>query len=147
MSSSSPHRAAPPETLDDDPPVADLMTSRIIGITPDAPLQTALHLMASTGVRHLPVLHGTRCRGMVTELDLTGFVAEGLAAGLVVCADLARPVGMLPPSARRSDAARRMRAARIDAVLVADHGRLLGVVTATDLVRSLAEERPARGEG
>ncbi len=50
---------------------------------------------------------------------------------------MARPVEAMPITARRSDAARRM-ANGADAVLVTRGDRLLGIVTASDLIRSLA---------
>jgi CBS domain-containing protein len=148
----SPQPATPPETMEDDPRVTRFMTSRIVGITSESPLSTALRLMAHAGVRHLPVLDGGRCMGILTEADLARFVAGGsgpFAARVAApVEELTRPTEPLPIAARRSDAARRMRTERTDAVLVAHRGRLLGLVTATDLVRSLAGGTPARsGQG
>lgn len=147
MPDQQPRLAAPPETLDDtaaeDPAVDSLMTPRVVAITPDAPLRTALRLMASGDVRHLPVLDGGRCLGIVVETDLVHAVAVG---GCSVVGPLARPVPAVPATARRSTAARAMLAGDVDAVLVADGARLVGIVTATDLVRSLAE-RPDRPGG
>ena len=60
---------------------------------------------------------------------------------------LTRPVASLPVSARRSDAARCMDADGIDVVLVTDGQGLVGIVTATDLVRSLATEAWTRPVG
>jgi CBS domain-containing protein/nucleotide-binding universal stress UspA family protein len=118
--------AAPPEALDEDPFVTRLMSSRIVGITPDSPLSTALRLMASTGVRHLPVVDGQRCLGLVTETDLARFVLDVPGAGVkgtaLLVEALTRPTEPLPVTARRSDAARRMRAERTDAVLIAEKG-------------------------
>lgn len=134
--------AAPPEAMDDDPPITEVMTTHLVGITADTPVGTALRLMASTGVRHLPVLDGSVCRGIVVEADLVRFVAGGQdppahrAALLVEL--VARAADPLPLPARRSDAARRMHAENTDVVLVTERGRLVGIVTATDLVRSLA---------
>jgi CBS domain-containing protein len=133
---SQPERlAAPPETADDDPPVSTLMTDRVVAISPDAPLATALHLMASGDVRHLPVLDGARCLGVLMETDLMRAVAIG---GPPTVGPLARPVPMVPVGWRRSRAARAVLAGDIDAVLVTDADRLVGILTATDLVRSLA---------
>lgn len=129
-------RVAPPETLDDDPRIATLMTARVVAITPDAPLHTALRLMAVEDVRHLPVLDGERCLGMLGETDLVHAVAVG---GPKLVGALARPVPALPSTAHRSTAARTMVAACTDAVLVMEHERLVGILTATDLVVSLAD--------
>ncbi|MHA6783106.1 CBS domain-containing protein [Pseudonocardia saturnea] len=134
---------APPETLDDDPPVTELMTHRIVAIVPEAELSVALRLMAAHGVRHLPVLDGARCVGLVLETDVARLLAGGRPEPGVPplrVADVCRQVHALEPTASRSDAARGMHAGGIDAVLVADGERLLGIVTATDLIRSLAAD-------
>ncbi len=133
-------RVAPPETLDDDPRVTGLMTTRVVAVTPDAPLRTALQLMAIENVRHLPVLAGDRCTGVVGETDLVHAVAVG---GPTLAGPLARPVPAVAATAHRSAAARAMVAAGTDVVLVTDQERLVGIVTATDLLVSLAG--PAAG--
>ena len=142
MTAGPPHLAAPPEAMDEDPPLSRLMTTHLVAITPDSPMSTALHLMATTGVRHLPVLDGERCCGIVLEADIARFVSRGFGSPRERAAlhveDLTRPTEPLPITARRSDAAFRMQTEHVDAVLVTDEGRLVGILTATDLVRSLA---------
>ena len=132
---------APPETLDDNPRLSTLMTRRLVAITPDAAAQVALQLMATTGVRHLPVMNGSTCLGMVLETDVVLAAAEGQlhrpGAPLTVDA-LCRRVAMLRAQDRRSIAAQLMCESEIDAVLIVEDGNLIGIVTATDLVRSLA---------
>lgn len=129
--------AAPPETLDDDPPLTRLMTRRLVGITPDADALIALRLLSEAAVRHVPVLQGRRCLGLVFEHDLIRCLAEGRLRGDVAVAELCRPVPALRPTDRRSSAAVSMRSSGLDAVLVTEGRRLIGLVTATDLVRSL----------
>jgi CBS-domain-containing membrane protein len=138
--------AAPPETIVDDPPVTSIMAAHLIGIPPDTDLTAALRLMASMGVRHLPVIEaGGRCLGVIVEADLVRSLAQGLGlpySGWLNVGALARRLEPIPPTARRSDAARQMCADGSDVVLVADgngvHGIFHGIVTATDVVRSLA---------
>lgn len=139
-----PHRLdAPPESLDDDPPVTGLMTHRVVAIVPEADLSVALRLMAERGVRHLPVLDGTRCIGLVLDSDVARLLAAGRPEPGVPpqrVRDLCRRVPVVGPGTRRSAAARSMHAGGIDAVLVTDGERLLGILTATDLIRSLAAD-------
>ena len=138
--------AAPPETRDDDPRVTTVMSSRIVGITGDAGLATALRLMDTSGVRHLPVFDGPQCRGLLLETDVVEHLVTGDPAERSTrrIAGLERPASVVTTAARRSDAARAMLRAGVDAVLVAERDRLVGIVTATDLIRSLAG--PGQGE-
>jgi CBS domain-containing protein len=135
MSSQRPLLAAPPEAVDDDPPIGAVMTPRIVAITPDCPLQTGLGLMAANDVRHLPVMEGSRCLGVVLETDIVRAVAIG---GPPLLGALVRSVPMVPVGGRRSLAARAVLAGDVDAAVVIDGDRLVGIVTSTDLVRSLA---------
>ena len=131
----------PPDSLDDDPPVTDVMTRQLVGITSDATVLTALQLMVHTGVRHLPVMDGQRCLGLVVEVDLVRCVAQGgslMAGWSHAVGEITRPAEELPVAVRRSDAARLMLASGSDAVVVVENGRVLGIVTTSDLIRSLA---------
>ena len=138
---------APPETLDDDPPLRDLLTGRLVGVTLDADLGVAARLLADLGVRHLPAMVGEQCYGLVFEHDVLGELVRPTSMGgkPVLVADLYRRVPELRPTDRRSRAAQRMTQTGLDAVIVADHDALLGVVTATDLIGSLAGTAPRAG--
>ena len=134
-----PRLAARPEAADDDPRITSLMTSRLIGIVPDAPVDIALRRMVDDGTRHLPVMAGNRCLGMIGETDLVrAMTYQPPGAAPVLVGDVCRPVAELGPADRRSDCARLMAEAGTDVVVVVDGTRVLGIVTATDIVRSLA---------
>ncbi|MCE3555319.1 CBS domain-containing protein [Pseudonocardia sp. RS11V-5] len=134
-------RPAPPETLDDDPPVETVMSRRLVGVDPAAPLPIALRLMVAATVRHLPVVREGRCLGMIAEVDLL----RGLAArqgpfgpATLLVADVLRPAPEIPPGTPLHEVAARMDRECTDALLVVEAGRPLGIVTATDLVQALA---------
>jgi CBS domain-containing protein len=124
------------------------MSSEVIGIVPEARLATALHVMASAGVRHLPVIAGEECLGVLLESDLIERIAiertVASAALLTQVREVCRPAVVARPTSVRSHAAKQMVTSRTDAVLVADEGRIVGIVTASDLVRSIASIHPAR---
>jgi CBS domain-containing protein len=139
--SDDPTSEDPPRPVDD-PAVTAVMSEHVVAITPGSSVATALRLMAAGGVRHLPVVEGRRCEGVVVEGDLVRWLASGPgpfpAAAAVPVGELCRTTEPVSVRARRSEVASRMRAEGTDVVLVADGGRLRGIVTATDLVRSLA---------
>ncbi|GAA0922310.1 hypothetical protein GCM10009559_05690 [Pseudonocardia zijingensis] len=127
------------------------MTTRILGITADADLMSALRLMAERGVQHLPVFDGPRCCGLLFEIDIVEHLAVGEPAQRSTgpIAHLVRPAAAVTTAARRSDVARAMQETRLDAVLVTEHGRLAGIVTTTDVIASLASpaaQHPSGGD-
>ncbi len=127
-----------------DPALMSLMSSKVIGIVPEARLATALHVMATAGVRHLPVMAGEVCTGMLVESDVIELLAvERSATSIALLTrveQVCRPPVLAQPTSGRSHAAQQMMTSRTDAVLVADRGRIVGIVTASDLVRSIAAD-------
>jgi|tagenome__1003787_1003787.scaffolds.fasta_scaffold18881265_1 CBS domain-containing protein len=136
--------AARPEAADDDDPfVEDLMTTPVIAIVPDASLAVALRLLATRCVRHLPVVDGPHCLGIILETDIAHLLAytpTPTSLPPFYAVDLCKAAPVVRPRDRRSTAAGRMRDANFDAALVIDDERLIGIVTSTDLVRSIAAE-------
>jgi CBS domain-containing protein len=120
--------------------VGEVMTPDVLGIVPSAPLEVALRMMVEAGVRHLPVVDEERCVGLLHEPDVlwrlwsTG--GRHTTAGTVV--------RTLPLAVNVNDpvraAARRMVDAATDAALVLQDGRLVGIVTVTDLLRLMATD-------
>jgi CBS domain-containing protein len=53
-----------------DTPVADIMTSSVVTIAPDATVDECMRLCTDNRLRHLPVLDGGRVVGMVSIGDL-----------------------------------------------------------------------------
>jgi len=128
---------------DDDPFVASLMTTPVVAIVPDAPLAVALRLLATRRVRHLPVVDGSRCLGVLLDTDIAHLLAYSPRPTKVpslYAGDVCRTVPEVHTRDRRSTAAARMRDANVDVALVMDGDRLVGIVTSTDLVRSIAAD-------
>lgn len=149
MTSDQPLRlAAPPEAMDSDPGVGEYMSTPVVGIVPSASLPVALRLMVARNVRHLPVVEGGRCAAIVSEIDLLhGLAAQHGPLGVTSLrvGDVARDVPAVSAASRLSEAAALMRDNATDAVLIDDDlGRVVGLVTATDLIRAMAlHDRPA----
>jgi CBS domain-containing protein len=128
---------APPEALDRDPLLRSVATSRLVGVEPATPVKTALHVMAVRDVRHLPVVDDHRCVGLVTEADLLrGIAAQDGPLGhtVVPVRDVAGSALVLPGDTRLSAATRHMSERKLDAVLVGSPDKLVGIVTATDVI-------------
>lgn len=134
---------APPETADEEPLVRHVMTPQVVAIVADADLLIASRIMAARSVRHLPVMDGPHCRGLLLEIDVLQALAladNPIIRPPLLAGELCRTVPVVQPADRLSTAARQMRAGGVDAVLVCDGESVVGILTATDLIRSLAEE-------
>jgi CBS domain-containing protein len=127
--------AEPADLLDDDPTVDSFMSRDVIAVGPAADPVTALRTMAGHHVHHLAVLEPRGVDGLLTETMATRAIADDRLGTPV--GDLTVRLPRVRPRNRRSDAARIMYANGVDAVLVVDDDTVLGIVTATDLVRSL----------
>ena len=118
--------------------VRSVMTARVLAIAPNAPLEVALRLMTESGVRHLPVIDGDRCVGLLHEADVlwTLWTHGPVARDVGVCCRTPAPMVTIDDSV--TAAAARIDDSGGDAALVTDNGTLVGIITATDLVCYLA---------
>ena len=123
-----------------EPLVEAIMTSRLVAIRSDAELMVAVDTFLRHGRRHLLVVDPDRsCRGLVS--------AEHVLAALATAGPGRRTVGahvpLGPPRVHRSapvrEAAQVMLNELVDALpVVDDHGRVVGVVTWTDILAMVA---------
>jgi acetoin utilization protein AcuB len=126
--------------------VADLMTGPLVTLGHDATVAEAWRIMQTRRVRHLPVLDADRrLIGILTDHDLRlvilerclqeepGELARALAR-LRVNEIMTWAVITVAPDADVRDAARLMHERRLGALPVADQGRVVGMLTASDVI-------------
>jgi acetoin utilization protein AcuB len=129
--------------------VADLMAGSLVTVGHDATVADAWRIMQKRQVHHLPVLDANRrLIGMLTDHDLRlvilkrclrgepGQVSRTLA-GLRVNEIMTWAVVTVGPDVDVRDAARIMHDRKLGALPVADGGRVIGVITATDVIRAV----------
>ena len=116
--------------------VADLMARDPIAAAPDTTAQEAARLLRQHRISCVPVVQDGRLVGIVTTRDLSGRVlAEGRSADTPL-ADVMTPDPLtLLPEALGSDILHMMLEHRIGHLPVARDGKLLGMITQTDLTR------------
>jgi CBS domain-containing protein len=96
----------------------------------------AARLMRQHRISCLPVMQDDRLAGIVTLHDINNrVVAEGLDTALPVSCIMTANPETLPPSAIGSDVLHMMMERRFGHVPVVDQGRLVGIVTQTNLTR------------
>ncbi|MCE2941874.1 MAG: CBS domain-containing protein [Gemmatimonadota bacterium] len=129
--------------------VAELMTPKVRSISADATVADAVREMADGHVSALPVLQGQAVVGVVSTTDLLQAQAEvedrGARAVLfeqTAVADLmTRDPLTIEPDADVRDAARQMLYADVHRLFVVNDGRLVGVLSQTDIAQAVGNGR------
>lgn len=116
--------------------VETLMTTRLLTLSADATVQEAAQVMAAHRVSSVCITEGAALRGILTLRDVSGkVVADGLPYDTPVSRVMTADPLSLPPSAIGSDVLHMMMERHIGHVPVTEGGKLVGMVTQTDLTR------------
>jgi CBS domain-containing protein len=112
-------------------------------IAPGASVIDAIRSMAQNHVGALLVMDGTQLAGIVSERDYARkVILLGRSSATTAVRDImSTPVFSLPPGSSVDEAMRLMTDRRIRHLPVVDAGRVLGVVSIGDLVKSVIEEQ------
>jgi acetoin utilization protein AcuB len=127
--------------------VREIMTGAIISVGPDTPMLDARHLMVKERIRHLLVTEGDRLVGIVTDRDirlnlpsqatsLSVWEVNHLLTKLTVGKVMTGSVITVGPDREARDAAQLMLEHKIGALPILEGGRLIGIVTETDMLRA-----------
>ena len=131
--------------------VKNVMTENPLTLGPDAPLRDAVNLMRDRKIRHLPVVEqGGRLVGMLTDRDvrhaaLVPALAEHLPwelrrlKSLRIRDVMTWSVVTTHPKATVAQAGVIMFQRRIGSLPVVDDGRLVGILTETDVLSALTK--------
>jgi CBS domain-containing protein len=139
-----------------DEPVSRIMTEAVVAIEVDRPASEVLDCFLQYPIHHLPVVRDGRLVGMLSSADAMTleFLMPRAAADTARFLDsrvtierlMRAPVVSVGPATSVAEAAERMVGAGVHAVpVVDDEGRVLGLVTTTDVIRSLLRGPPRRG--
>ena len=126
--------------------VRDIMTTDVITLTPQATIRDAMEALSINHLGGIPVVVGERVVGVVSMTDIVGFIVED--AGLedentldqhTVSELMTYQVFGVAPSTSITIAAAIMRKRGIHRVLVMDDERLIGIVSALDIVQLVSK--------
>ena len=117
--------------------VVERMTTNPIHVRLGDSLAVARTIMRAEGFKHLPVVERKRVLGMITDRDLRSHAAhqDEMVVESVMTAD---PV-TVSPETTIEEAASLMLVKRIGCLPVVHEGALVGIITATDLLRALLD--------
>lgn len=131
--------------------VQELMSHHVVTIGAETSCHDAVGMLARHRIRHLPVVDGDgRLRGIVTDRDLRHHLfepqvfrsigvepVERLLSTVPVSDVMSSPVTSIEADAGLEEAARVMREAGLGSLPVVERGRLVGIITETDLLRHI----------
>jgi CBS domain-containing protein len=122
-------------------PVAALIGAPVVCVDREATMPEAAGVMASAGVGALVVGTGDDPAAIVTEHDLVGIVATGVQPDATRVGDVASTTLVwCDVDATVAEVAELMMERYVRHVLVEDQGRLVGVVSARDLLGAYASD-------
>lgn len=134
--------------------VRDSMTPRPITIPLQETLQGAMELMAMKRIRHLPVIDAAgKLIGMVTDRDLRRVApsplfggdpaqVEGQLESTTVERVMIRSPATIAPTARLQEAMKVLVEKKYGALPVVDAGKLVGIITPIDVMKSWLKAQP-----
>jgi acetoin utilization protein AcuB len=133
--------------------VRDFMTRNPVTLRPESDPLAGIALCKSGRFRHLPVVDAEGCVvGVVSRADLELFLAESESPGVIrrqhqvdhlnVC-----EIPPVQPDAPLEEAAQMMAESKTTCLPVVEEGRLVGVVTETDMLRALLEVLSGQEKG
>ena len=113
-----------------------------------ASIATAHAMLVRLGVRHLPVEHDGEVIGVLSEREVN--LALSLSGDQVAAASVfslcSKPAYIVEKSEPIALVLRTMAEHRYGCVLVTEHGRLVGIASASDLMRGMAVWLEREGE-
>lgn len=142
--------------------LADVMTAAVETIQPEVPAEQAWQRMRLRSIRHLVVMDGRRVVGLLSDRDAGSSRGQSLRRHRTVEDLMTRHVVTAQPTTTVRQAANLMAGRTIGCLPVVDRNRLVGIVTASDLLRLLGrgmdrgtsrstrwtlKSRGARGQG
>ncbi|HSJ96409.1 MAG TPA: CBS domain-containing protein [Myxococcota bacterium] len=138
--------------------VRDIMQTKIVTIGVTERLSTVEDIMTLGRVRHMPVVHGGRLVGVLSQRDLLrtslselgSYGSEARRAflhAIEIAAVMSAPPIVIDPDASVQLAARLMAEHKIGCLPVIDGDELVGLITETDVLCWVAGVAPDPGEG
>ena len=132
------------------PRLSDIMTRDPVSVSPSDTLRVVLERMRQRNCRRLPVVEGGKLVGIVSDRDVrlalnSPFILrerreDDMLLERVVVAECMTPDPVtLPPDASVLDAARLIHERKFGGIPIVDAGKLVGIVTETDLLACFTE--------
>jgi len=117
--------------------IGDMMTNGPVTVSSWDTLRKAAEIMKNGGFRRLPVVERGRLVGIITDRDIRSHIGF-LDSTSIGSAMTANPK-TINPRMTVEDAARLMIEHKIDGLPVLDKGKLVGILTSTDVMKAFLQ--------
>lgn len=114
--------------------VQDVMSRQVRTIAPDETADEAYRVMRMRRIHHLVVMDGRRIAGVLSDRDLGSGPGAAARKGREVGELMTTGVVTVPPDTPMRKAANMMRGRSIGCVVVTEAGKVVGIVTVSDLL-------------
>lgn len=114
--------------------VSQIMSTKIVTISPDKQVGQALKLMQKHQIRHLPVMAKGHMVGWITSRDLREVLLASMLEEIKVGDVMVQAPLSVTPDTDVEEAARLIHEHKIGGMPVVDGDRLMGVITMQDLI-------------
>ena len=111
--------------------ISKIMTKKVIWIKPDSSIRKAVKLMKDNSISQIPVMENGICIGLITEADILNSLSKDK-----VVSDVMEECPPIVVKETSFDVVALL-LKYYPLILVAEHGKLIGVVTKTDLISNL----------
>ena len=120
--------------------VGDVMTKAIISVTTETTVFQVAKMMEQGGIGAVLVKKNGHLSGIITDRDYaTKIVAHNLSSDTPVEQIMSSPLITINFDESISAAAERMTSKKIRKLAVTDNGKIIGLITSTDLVTQLSK--------
>jgi len=120
--------------------VGDVMTKAIISVTTETTVFQVAKMMEQGGIGAVLVKKNDHLSGIITDRDYaTKIVAHNLSSDTPVEQIMSSPLITINFDESISAAAERMTSKKIRKLAVTDNGKIIGLITSTDLVTQLSK--------
>jgi len=118
--------------------VKNWMITEVVTISPEKSVEDALQLMKIHSIRHLPVVEGEKLLGLVTESSLRPYLFNEKLKMSIKEVMIINPI-VIDPETSVDEAARLIYKYKIGGLPVVSQGKLLGIITVTDILEAFIE--------